>query len=173
MAHFAEIKIDNNEVIRVVVINDQDIFQFGENSVEAENWVKNNIPKDGYLNETIFGGNYPQTYWKRTSYNTINNTHRSGGDPFRGNYAGPGSTYDLTLNVFWPPKPYDSWVKNNTIIDWEAPVSFPSFKQIFDNTEFEIIPRWEEANLRWLGKTVEETPRNVVWNLQNSSWTLL
>lgn len=172
MAHFAEIKIENNEVIRVVVINDNDINSLGQDSAEAENWVKNNIPEDGYLKATIFDNVYPETYWKRTSYNTLNNTHKLGGTPFRGNYAGPGSTYDSVLNVFWPPKPFNSWIKNNTIIDWEAPVAFPTFTQNFNETTFEIIPKWDETNQKWIGKTVENTPRSVEWDQNSLVWNL-
>jgi hypothetical protein len=172
MAHFAEIKIENNEVIRVVVINDNDINSFGQNSVEAENWVKNNIPEDSYLKATAFDGTYPETYWKRTSYNTINNTHKLSGIPFRGNYAGPGSTYDSVLNVFWPPKPFNSWIKNNTTIDWEAPVAFPTFTQDFNGTTFGIIPKWEETNQKWIGKTTEKTPRSVEWDQNSLVWNL-
>ena len=172
MAHFAEIKIENNEVIRVVVINDNDINSLGQDSVEAENWVKNNIPEDSYLKATIFDNVYPETYWKRTSYNTIHNTHTSGGTPFRGNYAGPGFTYDSFLNVFWPPKPFDSWTKNNTTIDWEPPVAFPILTQDFDGTTFRIISTWNEVNQQWTGKTAENTPRQVEWDSNSLVWNL-
>ena len=172
MAHFAEIKTENNEVIRVVVINDNDINSLGQDSVEAENWVNNNIPEDAYLKATVFDGIYPETYWKRTSYNTINNTHTLGGTPFRGNYAGPGGTYDSELNVFWSPKTFDSWVKNNTTIAWEAPVAVPTYTQDFDGTTFNIILEWDETNQKWLGTTVENSPKNVEWDPINTIWIL-
>jgi len=172
MAHFAEIKIENNEVIRVVVINDSDINSLGQDSVEAENWVKDNIPEDAYLKAVVFNNVYPETYWKRTSYNTVNNTHRLGGTPFRGNYAGPGSTYDAANDLFWPPKPYSSWVKNNTTIDWEAPIASPNYTQDFDGTTFQIIPKWDETNQTWLGNTIENTPRPVEWDKNSLVWNL-
>ena len=50
MAHFSEIRTDNNEVIRTVVINDNDIAPFGEDSAEAEQWVSENIKETvGYM----------------------------------------------------------------------------------------------------------------------------
>ena len=39
----------------------------------------------------------------RTSYNTRNGEHVTGGVPFRGTYAGIGYTYDEELDVFVPP----------------------------------------------------------------------
>ena len=46
MAHFAECRIDNNEVIRVIVVSDQDVANNGgNNSTQAEQWVKDNIPQ--------------------------------------------------------------------------------------------------------------------------------
>jgi len=82
MAHFAKID-ENNLVINVVTLNDSDMLD------------SNNNPS-----ETV-GQNYLQTHnnwdanlWIQTSYNTLENTHRLGGTPFRGNYAQPGYTWD-------------------------------------------------------------------------------
>ena len=63
---------------------------------------------------------------KRTSYNTVANTHTDGGTAFRGNYAGIGFTYDTENDVFYPPKPqnYNSWVLNSNW-QWEAPIAYP------------------------------------------------
>jgi hypothetical protein len=38
--------------------------------------------------------------------------HKIGGTPFRGNYAGIGYTWDEDNQIFWPKKPYPSWVKH-------------------------------------------------------------
>jgi hypothetical protein len=173
MAHFCEIRTDNNEVIRTVVINDADVAPFGENSVEAEQWVANNIKKDGWLNENVFDGNYPETYWKRTSYNTVNNQHILGGTPFRGNGAGPGCTYDATNDVFWPVKEFDSWIKDLTTASWKPPIAFPAYSQDIDGVTLEIIPKWDEPNLKWIGRTAEDTPRNVEWDSTNTTWNII
>ena len=61
----------------------------------------------------------------RTSYNTIAGQHTGDGEPFRGNYAGVGYTYDETLDAFIPPKPFDSWVLTDSFT-WEAPVPVPA-----------------------------------------------
>jgi hypothetical protein len=41
---------------------------------------------------------------KRTSYNTRDGVHLSGGVPFRGTYAGIGFRYDPVADVFVPPE---------------------------------------------------------------------
>ena len=77
MAHFAEIKSDDNEILRVVVMSNDDIdSNGGELSTQAETWVANNMDPDELIKEQ-YGGTYPNTYWKQTSYN--NN--------FRGRFA--------------------------------------------------------------------------------------
>tara|TARA_A100001201_G_scaffold138311_1_gene129121 strand:+ start:1392 stop:1805 length:414 start_codon:yes stop_codon:yes gene_type:complete len=64
---------------------------------------------------------------KRTSYNTVMNTHEEGGTPFRGNYAGIGFTYDSSNDVFYSAQPYPSWtISADTNWVWTAPLAYPS-----------------------------------------------
>ena len=62
--------------------------------------------------------------WIQTSYNTLQNTHLSGDNSkaFRGNYAGIGYEWDEDNQIFWPKKPYASWVKNTTDARWQSPI---------------------------------------------------
>lgn len=73
--------------------------------------------------------------WKQTSYNTYGNEHLDGGTPLRGNYAGIGFTYDTDNDVFYAPKPHNSWTINTDTWLWEAPIERP------DNDEYYI---WNE-----------------------------
>tara|TARA_B110001454_G_scaffold76114_1_gene73695 strand:- start:198 stop:497 length:300 start_codon:yes stop_codon:yes gene_type:complete len=41
------------------------------------------------------------------------------------NRAGIGSMYDTIRNAFISPKPYQSWILNETTYQWEAPVTYP------------------------------------------------
>ena len=50
------------------------------------------------------------------------NTHKKGGTPFRGNYAGIGYTWDEDNEIFWPKKPYASWVKHIATASWKSPI---------------------------------------------------
>jgi hypothetical protein len=78
--------------------------------------------------------------WIQTSYNTLANKHSLGGTPLRGNYAGIGFTYDSTNDVFYAPQPYASWVLNNEIWTWEAPVAMPT-----DGKPY----KWNETTTSW------------------------
>ena len=109
MAHFAELN-ENNEVLRVVVIDDA-------YEADGENWCKEFFGTDN---------------WKQTSYNTFGNVHYGnnprepdGGIAFRKNYAGIGFTYDPTADAFFPPKPFNSWVLDEDTFFWEPPVPRP------------------------------------------------
>ena len=77
--------------------------------------------------------------WIQTSYNTHGNQHPEG-RPLRGNYAGVGYTYDATNDVFYAPKPYNSWVLNESNWLWEAPVAMPDDGKLYE---------WDEASISW------------------------
>jgi hypothetical protein len=99
MAHFA--KIEDGVVTQVVVVDNKD-------TSDASGVEKEYIGA-AFL-ERLLGGT-----WKQTSYN----------GNFRKNYAGIGYTFDADIDAFVPPKPYASWVLNETTAQWEAPVAMP------------------------------------------------
>ena len=78
--------------------------------------------------------------WIQTSYNTHGNQHTNGGTPLRGNYAGIGYTYDTQNDVFYAPKPFASWILNETTWLWEAPVAMPN-----DDKKYQ----WDETTISW------------------------
>lgn len=82
--------------------------------------------------------------WIQTSYNTLGNQHPEG-RPLRGNYAGIGYTYDITHDVFYPPKPYPSWTLNESTWTWEPPTPMPTDGKIYQWDESSQI--WNEINL--------------------------
>ena len=82
--------------------------------------------------------------WIQTSYNTYGNKHPED-RPLRGNYAGLGYTYDATNDVFYAPKPFTSWILNNTTWLWEAPVAMPDDGKIY--TWDEETTSWKEVTL--------------------------
>ena len=69
--------------------------------------------------------------WIQTSYNTRGGVHYGqdgqpdGGVAVRGNYAGIGYIYDYANDVFYPPKPYTSWVMDTATWSWKAPTPMP------------------------------------------------
>ena len=60
--------------------------------------------------------------YQATSYNTYGNEHKDGGTPLRGNYAGIGYEWDEDNQIFWPKKPYASWVKDTATASWKSPI---------------------------------------------------
>jgi hypothetical protein len=101
MAHFAEIDSNSSKVLRVLVVDNNDLLDSENNESEALGVT--------YLTEG-FGGT-----WVQTSYN--NN--------FRKNYACIGYTYDDTRDAFIPSQPFSSWTLNASTCRWDAPVVHP------------------------------------------------
>ena len=95
---------------------------------------------DGPTNWEMHYGNIREQICKRTSYNTKGGVHSEGGVPFRKNYAGIGYSYDEVRDAFIPPKPFDSWILNETTCLWEAPVEYPTDGQQY---------RWNEELGTW------------------------
>ena len=143
MAHFAKLG-SNSKVIQVLTLNNSDMLN-----------------ADGVEDETVgqqyleTHNNWPAQMWIQTSYNTSGGTHRNGGTPFRGNYAGIGYTWDEDDQIFWPKKPYASWVKNTTNAQWDPPVAQPDLNA-------EQQSQNEAGTHRW----------SYVWNETNQSWDL-
>ena len=87
--------------------------------------------------------------WKQTSYNTKcgnhylpNNSNLSNTQEkaFRKNFAGIGYTYDEARDAFIPPKPFNSWILNESTCLWESPIPYPQ-----DNNRY----KWNEQNQSW------------------------
>ena len=124
MAHFAKLD-SNNVVIFVTVGRDED------NGKEAELTARTG------------------DVYKQTSYNTRGGVHYGqDGTPsadqskaYRKNYAGLGYTYDEGRDAFIPPKPFNSWVLNETTCLWDAPVAMPT-----DGKRY----TWDEATTSWV-----------------------
>ena len=111
MASFAKIGL-NNKVIEVQSVVNEVLHD--SNKAEQES-----IGID-FLNKLT---GYP--IWVQTSYNTHGNQHPEG-RPLRGNYAGVGYTYDSDNDVFYAPKPFPSWILNESTWLWKAPVDYPT-----------------------------------------------
>ena len=142
MAHFAKLGA-NSKVIQVLTLNNSDMLN--ADGVEDESVGQQ------YL-ETH--NNWPAQMWIQTSYNTVNNTHNLGGTPFRGNYAGIGYTWDEDDQIFWPKKPYASWVKHNESASWKSPIgdapALTAEQQAQNDADtHEWYYVWNEAGQSW------------------------
>ena len=129
MASFAKIGL-NNKVIEVQSVVNEVLHD--SNGVEQEvNGIDFITKLTGW------------SIWKQTSYNTHGGVHLLGGTPFRKNHAGIGYTYDEDRDAFIAPKPYASWVLNETTCLWEAPVALPDTENRYtwneDTTSWDLI----------------------------------
>jgi hypothetical protein len=140
MAHFAKISEDNI-VLSVLTLDDKDMLD--------ENKNPNELIGQNYLEKH---NNWPAHLWIQTSYNTYQNTHRQGKTPFRGNYAGIGFIWDVSNQIFLPPKPYNSWVKNLQEARWQSPIGdAPALTKEQKTALFYY--QWDEAEQFWDLKT--------------------
>jgi hypothetical protein len=122
MAHFAQLD-ENNVVLQVIVVDNKDTAD--ANGVEKEHI-------GAAFCEKLLGGT-----WKQTSYNGNS----------RKNYAGIGYTYNEDIDAFVAPKPYASWVLNNTTAQWDAPVAMPEDAGTGDPPKRYT---WDEDNTQWV-----------------------
>ena len=126
MAYFAKIGL-NSKVIKVHSVVNEVLHD--SNGVEQEN-----IGIDFLTKLTGWA------IWKQTSYNTLGGVHNNGGTPLRKNHAGIGYTYDEDKDAFIPPKPFNSWILNETTCLWEAPIALPDTENRYN---------WNEATTSW------------------------
>ena len=116
MAHFAELD-SNNVVLRVIVVDNKDTSTAEGNEKESIGIT---------FCERLFGGT-----WIKTSYN----------GNIRKNYAGIGFKYDKDRDAFISPKPFNSWVLNETTCRWNAPVAMPIDDKMYT---------WDEETVNWI-----------------------
>jgi hypothetical protein len=149
MAHFAKIS-DTSQVLGIHVVNNSNTLN--ADGVEEESVGQQYLEKHN---------NWPAQMWIQTSYNTKagkhydNKTEDLSADQskaLRGNYAGIGWTWDEDNNIFYPKKPYASWVLNTTTAWWESPIGdAPSLSEAEKTTHYYD---WNEANQSWDKKSV-------------------
>ena len=142
MAHFAKLG-SNGKVIQVLTLNNGDMLN--------ADGVEDEAVGQQYLE---LHNNWPAQMWIQTSYNTQGNQHKLGGTPFRGNYAGIGSTWDEDDQIFWPKKPYASWVKNTSNARWQSPIgdapALTAEQQAQNNAgTHSWFYSWNEAGQSW------------------------
>jgi hypothetical protein len=120
MAHFAILKTGN--IVEQVIVVSNDIATTEQ---EGINYLKNL-----YKN--------PNLPIVQTSYNSN----------IRKNFAGIGYQYDQTRDAFIAPKPFNSWILNESTCNWEAPVVMPSDIALPPNYIGKKYT-WNESTLTW------------------------
>ena len=116
MAHFAQLDSEK-KVINVIFVNNSELLNDSGQEDEA---------KGIRFCQSLINGE-----WVQTSYNAS----------FRKRFASIGFGYDSALDAFIPPKPFSSWVLNEAVALWEAPIPMPTSGGPF---------RWDESALQWV-----------------------
>lgn len=117
MAHFAKLGLDN--IVEQVVVIDN-INNMTPQGIEDESVGIAFLTK-------ILG----HSTWKQTSYN----------GKFRKNFASIGDVYDSQKDAFIAPKPFNSWILNESTCVWEAPIPMPTDGKPYT---------WDENILNWV-----------------------
>ena len=153
MASFAKIGL-NNKVIEVLSVVNEVLHD--SNGIEQEAIGIDFLTK-------LTG--YP--LWKQTSYNTHGGVHDNNGTPFRKNHAGIGYTYDETRDAFISPKPFNSWILNESTCLWEAPVAMP-----IDDNKYswnETTKNWDLQNIQFSLYLRKNDRINSKWDIPNTN----
>tara|TARA_R100000742_G_scaffold3489_1_gene801 strand:+ start:894 stop:1283 length:390 start_codon:yes stop_codon:yes gene_type:complete len=124
MAHFAKLGKGNKVVAIHVVSND--LATSEQSGIDFLNTLYNT-----------------RDVWKQTSFN----------GNIRKNYAAVGYTYDPTRDAFIPPKPFNSWILNETTCHWEAPIEKPTTYNLnltdLDGNSYQDSYSWNETTKQW------------------------
>tara|TARA_R110000772_G_scaffold208836_1_gene319394 strand:+ start:57 stop:530 length:474 start_codon:yes stop_codon:yes gene_type:complete len=155
MAHFAKIT-ETNEVLAVLRLNNGDMLNVDgvEDETVGQQFLENSQ-------------SWPAHLWVQTSYNTLSSTHSSGDNSkaFRGNYAGKGYTWDEDDQIFWPQKPYTSWVKYNAEARWQSPIGDAPELTAEQEAQNTTVDENTLATHKWYYAWNEET---TTWDLTNN-----
>lgn len=111
-------QIDDNNIVIQVLVVPN------EEEHRGEEFLSNDLGLGGRFIQTSYNGN------------------------IRKMFAGVGYIYNEELDIFLPPKPFESWVLNETLGQWDPPVERP-----FVNGNKATI--WHEDTQTW---SIEDSP---------------
>ena len=121
MAHFA--RVNENWIVEQVIVVKNEVL-WNDLGIECD-WLGEQFCQQ------LFGSD---TKWIQTSCN---------GRIYK-NFAGIGYTFDTQRNAFISPKPYESWLLDESTCQWEPPVPYPSDGGLYS---------WDEENQDWVKST--------------------
>ena len=151
MAHFAKLG-SNSKIIQVLTLNNGDMLN--ADGVEDESVGQQYLERHN---------NWPAQMWIQTSYNTRGGKHYKSDNTLsddqskalRGNYAGIGYIWDEDNNLFYPKKPYPSWVLNTTTASWHSPIGDAPDDLTDEEKAARTTYVWNEDGQSWDKETPE------------------
>ena len=167
MAHFAKLGI-NGKILQVLTLDNKEMLD--GNGVEDEGTGQYVLERRHY---------WPAQLWIQTSYNTIkgkyytqesighkvDNTasgvkrHVLAADQskaLRGNFASIGGEWDEDNQIFWPLKPYSSWIKDTEDASWHSPIGDAPALTVEQQAQNDASTHWNRYE----------------WNESDKSWDL-
>jgi hypothetical protein len=133
MAHYAKVNLITKKVLNVI---------------KAEQDFIDTLPDSGFWVQTSYNTRYGKYYlaqdpvtgqgFREEDLAPADQQHKA----LRWNFAIIGGTYDAEKDAFIPPKPYPSWVLDETIMDWKAPVPYPN--------DAHASHLWDEETVSWI-----------------------
>jgi hypothetical protein len=128
MAHYAKV---NNGIVEKVIVAEAEFFETFVDTSPGE-WIQTSYNTRGGI------------YYQPNSSIPSDNQSKA----LRKNYAGIGYSYDIQRDAFIPPKPFNSWILNETTCLWEPPVTRPATELEWNEYYF-----WNESIVNWEIKT--------------------
>jgi len=108
--------LNNSDMLNADGVEDESVGQQyleRHNNWPAQMWIQTSYNTRG-------GKHYTTTVNADNSQTTVESANQS--KALRGNYAGIGYTWDEDNNLFYPKKPYASWVLNTSEARWQSPI---------------------------------------------------
>ena len=129
MAHFAKVE---NGIVTQVIVAEQDVI---DSLANASDWIQTSYNTHGGIHYGQLSNDPPYI------------REPDGGIALRKNYAGVGYIYDEFKDAFIPPKPFPSWLLDNSTCLWDAPRLYPNDGKVYN---------WNEVNVEWIEWVPEE-----------------
>ena len=136
MAHFAEIDDSNIVTMVYVVLNNEITDESGDEQESLGQTFFRNLHNDSKTYLKCSFNTYGNKYWS----DIPNRVEGDQSKKLRGNFPGPGFTYDPENDVFYAPQPFNSWILNPTTYVWAAPIVQPTRN---DDDDFDWT--WDES----------------------------
>jgi hypothetical protein len=133
MAHYAKVNAITKKV---------------ENVIKADQDFINTLPDSGFWVQTSYNTHHGKYYNPCPQPDTAGQGYHEDdlaedqSKALRWNFAVIGGTYDAERDAFLYPKPFPSWVLDETIMDWKSPVPYPQ------NALSSCL--WDEETQSWI-----------------------
>ena len=108
--------------------------------------------KNNKINEEVGQGHLYRTHGWPAELWRLSETDRD--VPYRKNSANIGYTYDSAHDAFIAPKPYPSWILNETTCKYGPPIPYPEDSATTGGGD--KMYDWDEENKTWVARVPQD-----------------